>query len=60
HSPALPGALAGKAGITLTTLDDALSKAQIIALLVDHQAFKDIDRARLNGKAVIDTRGIWR
>ncbi len=60
HSPTLPEALAGKDGIQLTTLDDALSKAQLIALLVDHQAFKDLDRSRLNGKAVIDTRGIWR
>jgi len=60
HSPTLPEALAGKENITLTTLDDALSKAQVVVLLVDHQDFKDIDRARLNGKAVIDTRGIWR
>jgi len=43
-----------------TTLDDALNKAQVVALLVDHQAFKDLDRSRLNGKTVIDSWGIWR
>ena len=60
NSPNLPEALAESEGIKLTDLETALNKAQVIALLVDHREFKDIDKSRLEGKAVIDTRGIWR
>ena len=57
HVAELPKALRGKA--TLATLDEALRAAQVIVLLVDHAAFKAVDPARLAGKQVIDTRGIW-
>ena len=30
-----------------------------IAILVDHSAFRAFDRARLQGKQIVDTRGIW-
>lgn len=60
HSEALPGALAAKDGVELTNLENALNKAGVVVLLVDHQEFKELDRARLKGKTVIDTRGIWR
>ncbi len=60
HSPVLPGALGGKTGIQLTSLDEALNKAGVIALLVDHRDFRELDTTRLDGKTVIDTRGIWR
>ena len=43
-----------------TDLDTALSKSEIVVLLTDHAPFRSIDRARLAGKSVIDTRGIWR
>ena len=33
--------------------------ANIILLLVDHKEFKAVDRSLLNGKTVIDTRGIF-
>ena len=41
-------------------LDEALERADVVVLLVDHREFKELDRARLSGKRVIDTRGTWR
>lgn len=60
HISSLPASLDSWGNIQLVELDMALQKADIIVLLVDHQAFKDIDREQLQGKTVIDTRGIWR
>lgn len=57
HIRALPKALEGKAD--LVTLDEALAKADVIVLLVDHAAFKSVPVEQLAGKQVIDTRGIW-
>ena len=53
----LPVPLAG--AMTLVSLDEALTQANIILLLVDHDAFKATPKAALNGKALIDTRGLW-
>lgn len=39
-------------------LDDALSAADVIVLLVDHAPFKAITRAQLEGKLWVDTRGL--
>jgi UDP-N-acetyl-D-mannosaminuronic acid dehydrogenase len=58
---ALPARLAGLEKVRLANLEDALDAAQVVALLTDHQAFKDIPPQRLAAiKEVIDTRGIWR
>ncbi len=56
----LPKKLASHSNIALTDLDSALQKADIILLLVNHRAFKGIDRGVLKEKVVIDTRGEWR
>lgn len=53
----LPAVLHGKA--TFQEIDEALLNADIVVLLVDHHAFKTIDRSLLAGKNVIDTRGFW-
>jgi len=53
----LPKSLEGKA--EKIDLNDALEKADIMLLLVDHMEFKRMDRLLLNGKVVIDTRGCW-
>jgi UDP-N-acetyl-D-mannosaminuronic acid dehydrogenase len=45
--------------IVMLTEDEAVSKADIVLLLVDHHAFKSISIADLADKVVIDTRGIW-
>ncbi len=39
---------------------EVINKSDIILLLVDHRQFKDIDQKKLNGKTIIDTRGIWK
>lgn len=43
----------------LVTLDEAISKAQIIVVLVDHKQFKSTELSTLKEKVVIDTRGIY-
>ena len=45
--------------VTLVNLEDALKRANIILLLVDHSEFKKITKADLQNKLVIDTRGIF-
>ena len=54
----LPAELA--CGSALVSLDEAIEKADIVVLLVDHDPFKSLDRSALQGKKIIDTRGIWR
>ena len=39
------------------SLSDLLS--DFLVLLVNHRAFAAIDRRQLEGKTVIDTRGVW-
>ncbi|RUO41640.1 UDP-N-acetyl-D-mannosamine dehydrogenase [Pseudidiomarina aestuarii] len=46
------------ASADLTDLDEALARAQVIVLLVDHEPFKAITRAQLEGKQWVDTRGL--
>jgi len=55
----LPKALSDS-GAQLVDLDAALAKADVVLLLVDHRVFRALDRKRLEGKAVVDTRGCWR
>lgn len=54
---AVPGALAGH---RLTPLDRALADAGIVVVLVDHDVFKAVPPSARAGKAVYDTRGMWR
>ncbi len=60
HAEKLPEELEGVGRVSLSGLDEALEAADIVVLLVDHRAFRDLDRTRLEGKTVIDTRGAWR
>ena len=53
----LPPSLAGKARFVKTS--EALDRADIVVLLVNHREFAKIDRAHLHDKVVIDTRGTW-
>jgi UDP-N-acetyl-D-mannosaminuronic acid dehydrogenase len=59
HIDALPASMSDL--ITLKTADEALEKADILLLLVDHKEFR-MPRANLLSKkaVVIDTRGVWR
>lgn len=59
HIAALPADLAAL-GLVLHDFDRALARADIVLLLVDHAGFRQVDRALLAGRIVIDTRGAWR
>jgi UDP-N-acetyl-D-mannosaminuronic acid dehydrogenase len=52
----LPARLAEK--LELCELNDALLRADVIVVLVDHTSFKNVDPIRLHTKVVIDTRGM--
>ena len=43
----------------LINLGDAMAKVDIVVLLVDHTAFKEMDLSLLSGKQVVDTRGTF-
>ena len=58
HVTALPKALQGRA--ELVSLADALARASVVVLLVDHRAFAGLTLAQLAGKKLIDTRGMVR
>jgi UDP-N-acetyl-D-mannosaminuronic acid dehydrogenase len=58
HVTALPKALQGRA--ELVSLADALARASVVVLLVDHRAFAGLTLAQLKGKKLIDTRGMVR
>jgi len=60
HIETLPTELDGVSDVSLANLDDALDKADVVVLLVDHKDFKDVARERLSEKQVFDARGIWR
>ena len=59
HVSELPNALQRTDNIRLVSLDDAIDNSDVIVGLVDHDLFKSIAAARLAGKTIIDTRGIW-
>jgi UDP-N-acetyl-D-mannosaminuronic acid dehydrogenase len=59
HIKALPAALTMDGRVKLTDAATAVERADVVVLLVNHRAFSDIDRRKLEGKAVIDTRGFW-
>ncbi|WP_237210171.1 UDP-N-acetyl-D-mannosamine dehydrogenase [Rothia nasimurium] len=60
HVNELPAKLQNSKNLTLATTQEALQQADIVLLLVDHQVFKTVDRSKLAGKKVIDTKGVWR
>lgn len=46
-------------GLELHDFDQALDRANLVLLLVDHMSFLQVDRDVLKDKFVIDTRGAW-
>ena len=59
-STELPAKLASLPNVALVTADEALADADVVALLVDHDAFREITPEQLAGKRIVDTRGFWR
>ena len=60
HALELPKKLESFTNIRLVPAPDAIAAADVVALLVDHDKFREIDSATLAGKHVVDTRGFWR
>ena len=56
----LPEELAGRDDVLLAEMDEAVDKADVVLLLVDHAPFRSVDPERLKTKIVIDTKGLWR
>ena len=57
---ALPRELSALPNVSLAGTDEALAGADVVALLVDHDAFRDITPDQLAGRRIVDTRGFWR
>lgn len=55
----LPNELDKKENVTLSKYHEAVEKADVIILLVDHNKFKKEKLSNLNNKILIDTRGIY-
>jgi UDP-N-acetyl-D-mannosaminuronic acid dehydrogenase len=60
HVAALPPALAAYPNVALAGLEQAVRRADVVLLLVDHTEFSGVDRAALAATTVVDTRGLWR
>lgn len=58
HVDELPKNLIGE-NVIFAEAHEALEKADIVLLLVNHRVFKGISIGALAGKVVIDTRGLW-
>jgi len=58
---ALPVELANRKNVTLAEFHDAVSRADVVVLLVDHRQFRsaDVVTMGLASKKVVDTKGIW-
>jgi UDP-N-acetyl-D-mannosaminuronic acid dehydrogenase len=56
----LPGTLKGQKHVRIVgDVGEAIGEAHIVVMLVNHRIFSEISRRDLEGKAVIDTRGVW-
>lgn len=58
HLGSLPYSLRDER-VTLVTTDEAIDRADVVVILVDHQSFKKINPSSIGTRMLIDTRGIW-
>jgi UDP-N-acetyl-D-mannosaminuronic acid dehydrogenase len=56
--PGLPPPLAGRANVALVGVEAVLAQAEILAILVPHRAFRQLDPDRLRGRRVVDAVGL--
>lgn len=60
HIDDLPPELAGRDGVVMSAdPHDAVKKADIVVMLVNHRVYNHISLGELQGKQIIDTRGVW-
>jgi len=60
HIDALPASLADMKNLRLVDLQTAYDAADVLVLLTDHAAFKDLPPVPRADQQIIDTRGAWR
>jgi UDP-N-acetyl-D-mannosaminuronic acid dehydrogenase len=60
HIVELPAYLKAMPNVRFADAKTALNESDIVVALVNHGAFKEISRANLAGKIVIDACGMWR
>lgn len=56
----LPAVLSNISNLTKQDTKEAITAADVVLLLVNHKEFVNLDQSVLEGKTVIDTKGIWR
>lgn len=56
----LPPVLSNISNLTQQDTKEAIAAADVVLLLVNHKEFVNLDQSVLEGKTVIDTKGIWR
>lgn len=56
----LPAVLSNISSLTKQDTKEAIAAADVVLLLVNHKEFVNLDQSVLEGKTVIDTKGIWR
>lgn len=59
HIQTLPRSLSALPGLSLVSLSEAIEKADIVVMLVNHRTFNAIDLRLLTNKLLVDTRGEW-
>lgn len=45
--------------VTLVSTEEAINRAEVIVMLVDHTSFKQITPETIGSRALVDTRGVW-
>ena len=58
HLSSLPQSLLGER-VALVPTDEAIARADVVVMLVDHQVFKQINLSTVGTRPVVDTRGVW-
>lgn len=56
---ALPPKLQSFKNLKLVTTEEAISKSKVVALLVDHREYSEILPNQIEGKSLIDSRGVF-
>lgn len=59
HISDLPAVLDACGNVQLKSVEGALTDADLIVLLVDHDEFVELDPSKLDDRILIDTRGVW-
>ncbi|MFF1831751.1 UDP-N-acetyl-D-mannosamine dehydrogenase [Paenarthrobacter sp. NPDC058040] len=57
HIEALPGKLANRRNVEFLSVEESIQRSEVVLVLVDHDAVKEVAPEELAGKTVIDTRG---